>query len=176
MPSYQEGVDAIRRWSEQHKAITDLASALNEVDSLDQAILERKRSLEAVSADLRQTQQKASAAQTELEALHADHAKSIAEHGAATKGVIEGARATAEQIVQAAKRDADELRAVAVRDAEATRAAHVASMQGAAGELDNLKAQIAEAHALLASLQDQHAAVNEKMAAVKQAAKSLLTD
>ena len=175
MTKYQEGVEAIRRWSEQHKAIVELAGALDEVDSLDLQIMERRRALVSANEDLRQVQIRISESQTELQKIQEGHAKAIEKHDAATKGVIESARYQAESIVKDARRDADELRAVAARDVEHLRADHAESMANALNELQDLKTQIEEARSVLDDLKSQHAEVNDKIEAVRQTAKSLFS-
>lgn len=173
MSRYADGIDSIRALAERFRGLTDLADVLSELGSLENAIVERKRQLEGVNADLAAAREAVGDAYAERDAVTAQQVQYAEEHAKACNALTEKARYAAEDIVKTAKRDADELRAVAARDAQRARDVHAEDMAGLSATKEAIEAEIRDAEARLDELNAQHEELHDKAERLREFARDV---
>lgn len=151
--------DSLLALAEQFRPIQDVATALKELGSLDQAIAERKKAYADSIAAHEGVKASVAKAHQDLADVRDHHAKEVGRHNDQAASIIERAKADAAQIIAEAKsKGADELKdalaAIAVAQDDHSNEINAADIQ-----LKDLQAKIAEANS-------QHKAAVARLAQV----------
>lgn len=167
-------LEKLGQWVERNQAIMDLAEALKDIPSIDQAVAERKAALVTATAEHEAVKAQLEGKRQELAQAESDHAEALQANAAEALGVLETARASAASILDKAKADAKSIVTAANDEAGRVQAAHDASMVSARQELAATRAALAEASGNLDDAKAQHTAVTQQIEDLKRAAKTVL--
>lgn len=151
--------DSLLALAEQFRPIQDVATALKELGSLDQAIAERKKAYAEGIAAHEGVKASVAKAHQDLADVRDHHVKEVGRHNDQAANIVERAKADAAQIVVTARAEAGKL----VKDAQGTiagiQADHKATIDAYELHLKELGVKIAEANS-------QHEAAVARLAQV----------
>lgn len=169
----REGAEALTMWAERFKAVMDLADAIKEAGSLENAIAERKAQIALLNVEHSDTQAKLADAQAEWDRLAQIQAAVLDAQRQTADALLGAAHEQEQAIIASAKANAQQLIDDANTQAAKLEAAHTARLNTSRAELTGLllKKQTAENDVVRAT--EQHNILAQKMAALRDSARSL---
>jgi len=175
MSKLSDSADQLLAWADRQQAIMDVAAALKEVGSLDQAISERKAATAQATIDRDAVLTQLNQAKTDLDSLIAANASEKDQHAQRLQASSAATAKEADGIIAKARADAAVLIQNARDNAAHIQANHEQTMVALNGSLDAVRAKLADTQAALEAAHTEHESVKQKTAALKAAAQDILS-
>jgi cell division septum initiation protein DivIVA len=176
MANIRDGVESIIWLAERLDGFRAVAATLDQIGSLDDALITRKDQIAALNAEHDAAQARTAAAKSDEDTLAAKRASALRGHAERADAITSAASEQAEAIVATAKAHAAQM----IDDAKAAIAVNEAKWQD---RLTELSAEVADllvqkqmAEANLGKAREDHVEITQKIGALRAQAKTILSD
>ncbi len=175
MSKTSDAADALMSFVDKLQPLNDVAAALKQLGSLDQAIDERTAGLATATKAHDDMLADVATAQTTLDTLRQQIATETTTAKQTADDILLGAKNNADAIVKTANDNAASI--VGVANAESARIlqARDTSLASTSSQLDDLKSQIAAATASLVGINSQRDTVAAQIDELKKTAQSIIS-
>lgn len=174
MGKLDAAADNLRAAAEQFRPLIEVADALKDMGSLEQAMKERQDGLQTATAIHEDLKAQTVITNDNLKELRATYASEVIAHQAAAQEMEDEAQKQALAIVEAAKVDAERVRTDAAEQAAAVQQASDDALKLATAKLDLINTQVSEAENALVTATAALDDTSAQIATLRQLAQKIV--
>jgi chromosome segregation ATPase len=173
-PRISNGVERLRAFAEQYRALVDLADAFENSQQLESSIATKTAALASLTTEHDALVKTVAAAKSDIAKAHADITTAWADHSARVFADLDKAQAEANAIIAAGKAQADAARTEAAHDVAAQHAAADAALAKKQLALKSATDALVEIHDELAAAKAEHADTAAQTQALRDLANQII--